>query len=189
SALAVLLTLFDARPWTAPVLGLAGGIALLQLLSWRPWRVRNKPLLWILYLGYTLVGLGMLAGAADDAGLTLHAAWVHIIAVGGFSVLTIGMITRTALGHLGRPLQTDRSMLTSFWLMLGAFVLRLAALLPTVHAATLLHAATLCWIAAMSLYLWRFAPLMIRRRLDATSGRAAMPIKAAESGMPVPETT
>ncbi|HEY1391823.1 MAG TPA: NnrS family protein [Methylibium sp.] len=180
SALAVLLTLFNAQPWTAPALGAAGAIALLQLLAWRPWRVRGKPLLWILYLGYALLGLGLLAAAAHDAGLALRAAWpVHIIAVGGFSVLIIGMITRTALGHLGRALQLDRSMLASYWLMLVACALRLAALLSTALAASLLQAAALCWIAALSLYLWRFAPLMIRPRPDAKSSLAAMPVKVA----------
>jgi uncharacterized protein involved in response to NO len=34
-----------------------------------------------------------------------------MIAMAGFSVLVLGMVTRTALGHLGWRLATDRSRL------------------------------------------------------------------------------
>jgi uncharacterized protein involved in response to NO len=83
----------------------------------------------------------------------------------GFSVLILGMVTRTALGHLGRPLATDRSMRTSYWLMLIAVGLRLAAIMPTAAASTLLHVAAAAWISAWALYLWQFAPMLIRPRL------------------------
>jgi uncharacterized protein involved in response to NO len=96
---------------------------------------------------------------------------VHVIAMGGFSVLIIGMVTRTALGHLGRPLAVDRSMTASYVLMLLAFVLRLAALHPSTLSAWLLQGAALAWIIALALYLWRFFPWMIRPRPD----RAAAP--------------
>ena len=41
------------------------------------------------------------------------------------------MITRTALGHLGRPLATDRGMVASYALVIAAVVLRLAAMAPS----------------------------------------------------------
>ena len=79
-------------------------IALVQVLAWKPWAVRRVPLLWILYLGYAALGVGLLVAAAHASGWVLRAAWpVHVIGVSGFSVLIIGMVTRTALGHLGRP--------------------------------------------------------------------------------------
>jgi uncharacterized protein involved in response to NO len=76
------------------------------------------------------------------------------------------MVTRTALGHLGRPLATDRSMVTSYVLVLAAVLLRLAALHPTAVGGLLLQGAALCWIGAFALYLWRFFPWMIRPRPD-----------------------
>ena len=94
------------------------------------------------------------------------AVHVHVIAMGGFSVLIIGMLTRTALGHLGRPLKLDGSMLASYWLMLLAVVLRLGALVPTAHTVWLLQLSGLAWIAVFALYLWRFFPMLIRPRID-----------------------
>ena len=87
--------------------------------------------------------------------------------MGGFSVLIIGMLTRTALGHLGRPLKLDSSMQTSYWLMLVAVVLRLCALAPNNHAGLLLQLSAAAWILVFALYLWRFFPLLIRPRADA----------------------
>ena len=149
----------------AVALGLTGALSLLQVLRWKPWAVRAKPLLWILYVGYAGLGIGLLLAACAAAGLSMPRALpVHTIAMAGFSVLIIGMVTRTALGHLGRPLATDRSMVASYVLVLWAVALRLAALAPSAYSVAALHLSAVAWIAAFALYLWRFAPLMIRPR-------------------------
>lgn len=166
AALACLLA--GLRQPLAGFLVLAGITSLYQLLSWKPLRVRQKPLLWILYAGYAALGCGLMAAAVHVLSPGIRAAvHVHVIAMGGFSVLIIGMLTRTALGHLGRPLKLDRSMQASYWLMLLAVVLRLCALAPGNHAGLLLQMAALAWMAVFALYLWRFFPLMIRPRADA----------------------
>ncbi len=158
-------------PGMAAGLGIAGLIALWQVLDWKPWSVRRVPLLWILYLGHAALGAGLIVAAAQAAGpaagWALRPAWpVHVIGVGGFAVLIIGMCTRTALGHLGRPLRTDRSMVTAYVLVIAAAVLRLAALLPTALSLAALHASAFAWVLAFALYLWRFAPLLVRPRAD-----------------------
>jgi uncharacterized protein involved in response to NO len=164
------LSLLLGLTWlTALALGLAGGLALVQLVSWKPLAVRANALLWILYVGYGCIGLGLLLAALTAAGVDLpRVLAVHVIAMAGFSVLILGMVTRTALGHLGRPLATDGTMRTSYWLMLGAVVLRLGAIapgLPTLATSALLHLAAGAWISALALYLWQFVPMLIRPRL------------------------
>lgn len=166
-------------------LAATGLIALAQWVSWKPWAVRRVPLLWILYAGYLGVGIGLLVGAAHLAGYVVRAAWpAHVVGVAGFAVLILGMVTRTALGHLGRPLQTDRSMVTSYALMILAALLRLAALLPTAASVGFLHASTTAWVLALGLYLWRFFPMMIRPRAD-----AAKPAAPVMRVMPVARRT
>lgn len=151
---------------TASGLGIAGSLALVQLISWKPLAVRANALLWILYVGYGGMGLGLLLAALAAAGVDVPRVLpVHVIAMAGFSVLIIGMVTRTALGHLGRALATDRSMRTSYWLVLAAVVLRLAAIAPSAATNTLLHLAAAAWIAALALYLCQFVPMLIRPRL------------------------
>lgn len=153
----------------AVALALTGAISLWQIVRWKPVAVLHKPMLWILYLGYAATGIGLLVAAVQISGLgqgvlARAATHVHIVGVGGFSVLIIGMVTRTALGHLGRPLALDASMLVSYYFMIAALVFRLAALWPTAYYKPLLDAAALSWIVCMGLYLWRFVPMLIRPR-------------------------
>lgn len=70
---------------------LAGRIALVQVLAWKPAAVGRVPLLWILYVGYAALGAGLLVAAAHATGAILRAAWpAHVIGVAGLSVLIIG---------------------------------------------------------------------------------------------------
>jgi uncharacterized protein involved in response to NO len=164
-AVAVVSLLAGVAWLSAAALGLAGVLALVQLASWKPLAVRGNALLWIVYVGYAGMGVGLLLAALQYAGVEVPRVLpVHTIAMAGFSVLIIGMVTRTALGHTGRPLATDRTMRTSYWLMLLAVALRLAAIANTPATATLLHLAGAAWVASLALYLWQFTPILIRPR-------------------------
>lgn len=168
--LAIVLGLIEQSIGMALALAIVGLISLYQTWRWQPQAVLTRPILWILYLGYAALGVGLIFTAIHTAGLgsaafARAAVHVHIIGMAGFSVLIIGMVTRTALGHLGRPLQLDRSMVISYWLVILAVVLRLLALLPSALMQPLLQASAAAWIAAFGLYLWRFIPMLIRPRL------------------------
>ncbi len=195
SVLALVAGLLQLPVAMAIALALTGLISLGQLLYWRPLAVLHKPLLWILYLGYAFIGIGLLAAAWQISGLfnpslmrgvmARSATHVHLIGMAGFCVLIIGMVTRTALGHLGRPLALERSMLVSYWLMIAAVALRLAALWPSAASVPLLHLAATAWILCFGLYLWRFTPMLIRPRPDkpapVTAARKRAPAEAAQA--------
>ncbi len=165
SVLAVLAMALDRPMIAAPFLVLTGVIGLIQVFSWRPLVVQRRPILWILYLGYGITAVGLIAAGLRTLDPSIRAAWpVHTMAMGGFSVLIIGMITRTALGHLGRGLVLSKLMVASYWFMIAAVVLRLAAMLPLPVSGVLLTLAALCWTAVFALYLFEFFPWMIRAR-------------------------
>ncbi len=160
----------------AASLAITGLISFYQLYCWRPRAVLHKPLLWILFLGYACIAIGLIAAAIPVSRLFEPTLWhgimarsathVHLIAMAGFGILIIGMLTRTALGHLGRPLALDGSMRVSYWAMIVAVVLRLLALWPSTISQILLHASATAWILCFGLYLWRFVPMLIRPRPD-----------------------
>lgn len=175
--LAIVLMLLQWQAGVAIALTVVGCLTLWQLVSWHPWAVRHVPLLWILYVGYAALGIGLLVAAAQAAGWIIRPAWaVHTIGVAGFSVLIIGMVTRTALGHLGRPLRTDRSMVTAYLLIILAALLRLAALAPGNLSLSLLHTSAGMWVLGFGLYLWRFFPMLIRPRADRPAATATKPV-------------
>ncbi len=176
SAFALVAGLLGLPLPMAAALAVTGLISLAQLAYWKPGAVVRKPMLWILYLGYAFIGIGLLAAALQFSGLlepatarglfARSATHVHLIGMAGFCILIIGMLNRTALGHLGRPLALDGSMLANHYLMVLAVVLRLAALWPSAATQHLLHLAAAAWILSMGLYLWRFGPMLIRPRPD-----------------------
>jgi uncharacterized protein involved in response to NO len=83
----------------------------------------------------------------------------------------VGMITRTARGHTGRPLSADRYEVTCYLLVMLAAVLRVFVPLA---APALLMGAVLwsgaCWAAAFGLYAVRYWPVLARPRLDGRPG-------------------
>lgn len=167
SVAAIAGLLFDFTLLTAAFLALIGLVSIWQVMSWKPLAVRSRPILWVLYLGYFVTGLGLLIAAVKVLDPGLRAAWfIHTVAMGGFSVLIIGMITRTALGHTGRPLRLSSTMVAGYWLVVIATVFRLLALAPTVFSSGALYVSALCWIAAFSLYVWEFFPMLVRPRPD-----------------------
>ncbi|MCK9507038.1 MAG: NnrS family protein [Pigmentiphaga sp.] len=171
--LAILFSLFAWSTGLVPALAAAGGLALWQVLAWKPLAVRRVPLLWILYIGYAGLSAGLLLAAAQISGKEfnwlMRDAWpMHTLGVAGFSVLIIGMVTRTAMGHLGLTLKADRLIMTCYVLLLISAACRLLALVPSSVAVStsLLHTSATAWVLTFLVYLWRFFPLLIRPRPD-----------------------
>jgi len=153
------------------VLMLASVLHLKRLASWRPALTVKRPILWILHAAYAWipVGLGLLALA--QIGLVPVSAGVHALAVGATGGLIIGMITRTARGHTGRPLKASSPEVLAYALVMTAAVLRV--LLPLLAPGLLgvsLIAAAVVWSAAFLIYLWQFTPWLMSTRLDGKDG-------------------
>lgn len=162
------LVAIDAPVLASVVLGFVGAATnLVQLVRWWHPRVARNPLLWVLFAGYACAALGVgLYPIALAVWPLLTSAAVHSIAVGGVGLLTLGMMSRTALGHTGRPLELPSPMGVAFWLVLAATGLRLLSTLPFAGAPWMLAASGLCFSAALSLFVFRFGPWLIRPRAD-----------------------
>lgn len=172
--LAVVCTAADVPLAAGVGLGLAGAMALWQWWGWRPLAVRTVALLWILYVGYALLGVGLLVAAAYTFGWIERAAWAaHTLGVGGFGVLIIGMMTRTSLGHTGRPLKADAPTRAAYWCIVGATAARLLALampmwnVPAAAAMGVLHLSATLWALGFGIFLFHYVPMLLRPRADA----------------------
>ena len=85
--------------------------------------------------------------------------------------LIIGMITRTARGHLARPLQVGRAEVLAYCLIIAAALLRV--LLPLAAPQWVSAAfgfAAFAWAAAFAIYLWIYTPWLVRTRADGKDG-------------------
>jgi uncharacterized protein involved in response to NO len=149
----------------------ASAAQVVRLAGWKPYRTLHKPLLWILHVSYAWIAFGfLLLGFAAAGKVTVSAAF-HVLAVGSMAGLIIGMITRTALGHTGRPLNAGKAELVMYLLVQGGVAARFAAAIEAfgVRNAALVVAAT-CWSAAFVLYVAIYGPYLLTARVDGREG-------------------
>ena len=153
------------------VLGLAAVLHALRLWGWQPRVTLKRPILWILHASYAWipVGLGLLALA--QLGVLPASLGVHALAVGTTGGLIIGMVTRTARGHTGRPLAVTQAEVLAYALVMAAAVLRvlLPLVAPSLYVFALV-AAAVAWSVAFAIYLWIFTPWLMSTRLDGKDG-------------------
>jgi uncharacterized protein involved in response to NO len=153
------------------VLALASVLHVRRLLNWRPALTRKRPILWILHAAYAWIPAGLALLALAQIGLVPVSAGVHALAVGAIGGLIIGMITRTARGHTGRPLQASSPEVLAYALVMSAAVLRvlLPLVVPSLYGLALV-AAAVAWSTAFVIYLWIFTPWLMSTRLDGKDG-------------------
>ncbi|MDP3822246.1 MAG: NnrS family protein [Burkholderiales bacterium] len=164
-------------PLPAAALGLAAVLHVRRLWNWRPLVTRKRPILWILHAAYAWIPVGLVLLALAELGLVGASPGVHALAVGATGGLVIGMVTRTARGHTGRPLQASKAEVVAYALVLAAALLR--ALVPLLAAVPgraavpydiALIAAAAAWSSAFGIYLWVFTPWLMTSRLDGKDG-------------------
>jgi uncharacterized protein involved in response to NO len=153
------------------VLALASALHLKRLLSWHPVVTVKRPVLWILHGAYAWIALGLALLALAQIGWVPVSAGVHALAVGATGGLIIGMITRTARGHTGRPIQASTPEVLAYALVMAAAALRvfLPLVAPAWYSASLVAAAA-AWTVAFLIYLWIFTPWLMSTRLDGKDG-------------------
>ena len=142
-----------------------------RLALWQPWRTRRAPLVWVLHAAYAWISLHLALRAAAGVGVVPASVATPALTAGAIGGLIIGMMTRTARGHTGRPLRADGWEVTMYAAVLGAALLRVGVplLWPSAYLPAIAGAALL-WAAGFGLYAWRYAPILTRPRLDGRPG-------------------
>ncbi len=163
--------LLPANPVTAAGFALAALLHAARLWHWQPWRTQTHPILWVLHAAYAWLPVGFLLLAWAQVGGVAASAGIHALAVGATAGLIVGMVTRTARGHTGRPLKVSRLEVAAYLLVAGAAVARvLLPLVAPAHTADWLVVAAAAWAVAFALYLWVFTPWLLSSRLDGKDG-------------------
>lgn len=154
-------------PLVAALALVAALLQLIRLAGWKPHTTLRHPLLWILHLSYAWIPIGFVLLGLSVIGLMPQSAALHTLVIGSMAGLIIGMITRTSLGHTGRPLKAGKSEVAMYLLIQIGVVCRFAA---GIHSGdlqdTALLAASAAWTAAFVLYLFVYGPYLALPRLD-----------------------
>ena len=155
----------------AVLAGICAAAHLARWTLWQPWKTLRAPLVWVLHAAYLWIPVHLVLRALAAGGLVTPSMATHALTVGAIGGLIIGMMTRTARGHTGRPLKADRYEVACYVMVLLAALVRVFA---PVAAPEYTINAVLCsaalWSAAFALYFVRYWPVLTRARIDGRPG-------------------
>lgn len=164
---------FIAEPkLTAALAGILFLLHAVRLLDWYTSAMWRKPLLWVLYVAYGFLVLGFLFKATFPvSGLSPYLA-IHAFTVGGIGLITLGMMSRVALGHTGRNVKKPPGILP--WilsLVLAGAIVRVIFPLVSANQYTLwIGLSQVLWIMAFVLFLLVYSPILLKPRVDGRYG-------------------
>jgi len=156
----------------APLALVTAALHAVRLALWDPLSTLGSPILWILHLSYAWIPVGLLLLALSTMGVGVAPAlFIHALGAGAVSGTIIGMITRTARGHSGHPLQVGRAETAAYVLVhVGALIRVFGPLVAPAHYGVLLVAAGATWSTAFLIYLIVYWPMLAWSRLDGRPG-------------------
>jgi len=125
----------------------------------------------VLHASYAWIVVYLALRALAAWGLVAATFATHALTIGAIGGMTIGMMTRTARGHTGRPLIADRFEVACYALIQAAAAIRVfgGMLLPRFYVATVIASAA-CWSAGFAIYAIRYWSILTRERLDGKPG-------------------
>ena len=155
----------------AAILAFAAAVQGTRAVLWRPWQTFQVPIVWILHVGYLWIPVHLGLRALAETGLVASPLATHALTVGAIGALTLGMMTRTARGHTGRPLQAGRAEVAAYALVIAAAVTRVLVplVLPAAYRDAVIASACM-WSAAYAVYAVRYWPVLTRPRIDGKPG-------------------
>ena len=124
-----------------------------------------------MHLSYAWIAAGFVLLALAAWQLVSASAGFHALAVGSMAGLIMGMMTRTTLGHTGRPLKAGRAERLMFVLIQVSALCRvLSALGWDSGAGVVLLVSAACWAVAFGLYAAVYRPYLSSARTDGKPG-------------------
>jgi len=142
-----------------------------RLALWAPWAARRTPLLWILHASYAWIVVHLALRAAAGLDWVMASLATHALTIGGIGGMTLGMMTRSALGHSGRPLVARGYEIVSYALIQVAAAARVLVpvAVPAWHVAGVAFSG-LAWGAAFVTFVFAYWPILTRPRIDGQPG-------------------
>ena len=177
-ALVVILTLGVLSPWVSipgnvwfAVFAIAAVGQGIRLSLWQPLRARGSPLLWMLPVAYAWLPIALALRAMSVFGVVPASAAIHALTVGAIASLMIAMMTRSALGHTGRPLVARPAEISAFVLLQSAAIVRVLAssVASGLYREAMIVSGVL-WTLTFAIFLYSYSPILIRPRIDGRAG-------------------
>lgn len=155
----------------AVIAGISGAAHAWRLALWQPLLTRGTPLVWVLHAAYAWLVLYLILRALAGFGIVPPNLATHALTIGAIGGMTLGMMTRTARGHTGRPLRAEAAETACYVLINLAAVVRVLVPLaaPAFYRDAVIVSAVL-WVAAFAVFVYKYWTILTRPRVDGRSG-------------------
>ena len=132
-----------------------------RLYRWRSLSILTSPIVWVLHLGYAWLCISLLLLTLDNFGLAVGTeSWVHAFTLGGFGLMSLGLMTRVTLRHTGRELRPHTAMVAAYLILAVAALLRVAIPVASLGRELLLLSAAL-WVVPYLIYLTLYSRMLL----------------------------
>lgn len=135
-----------------------------RLIGWHTMGIWKKPLLWSLYLAIWFICIGFLLYALTYfTGISKYLA-IHAFSYAGIGTITIGMMSRVALGHSGRDVSNPPKAIGIAFaiLILGAVVRVFFPLIAPVYYIHWITISQGLWILAFLIFSFVYLPILTK---------------------------
>lgn len=137
---------------------------------WGSFHVLNSPIIWVLHMAYFLMIVALfLKGLEGVINLPFH-LYLHVFTVGSIGLFMIGIMSRAALGHTGRPLVVRPVIAYAYALVLLGVWFRVVAPFFPDFSTIGMGLSIALWIASYLIFLIVYIPILIRPRVDGKPG-------------------
>ncbi len=144
----------------------------LRLAGWYTRKVWSKSLVWILVAAYLFIILGFALKALSMVFALSPFLSVHAFTAGGIGLLTIGMMSRVALGHTARNVFEPPAIV--FWsfaaLLLGVVVRVIFPLFSMDLYVYWIAISQVLWMLAFAIFVFVYTPMLLSERVDGRDG-------------------
>jgi uncharacterized protein involved in response to NO len=158
-----------------PLLGaaaalVAAGVNGWRLTLWSGWCTSREPLLWVLHVAYLWIVVALLTKSLAPLTAVPATAWIHALGAGAIGTLILGVMTRVAVGHTGRPLRLMPFALVLYVAVTLAALIRVLVAFGQLDFQAGLVLAALGWTLAFGGFSVIYWPVLSRPRVDGRPG-------------------
>jgi len=143
----------------------------IRLLRWHSLSIMNTSLVWVLHLGYFWLCVSLFLRALEGFGVSVGTeSWTHAFTIGGFGLMSQGLMTRVTLRHTGRELEGHPAMLVAFVSLATAALFRMTIPIAALGQEILVLSGVL-WLSAYMVYLVLYGRFLLTPSLPVADTR------------------
>ncbi|MEE8057890.1 MAG: NnrS family protein [Pseudomonadales bacterium] len=161
----IILAIVDIAALAPAVIGTVALFSCLlhgvRLCRWHSLSITDIPIVWVLHFGYVWLVVCLLLWTLENYGLAVGTqSWIHAFTVGGFGLMSLGLMTRVSLRHTGHEIRPHVAMVAAYLCMAAAALVRVATSMAGLGSEILLLSALL-WVVPYVVYLALYGRLLL----------------------------